>query len=117
MKLRIGFLLVLLFACSFGAASAADITGRWNLVATSAYGEEYNLELVLEESEGVLKGTLESPEGSVALEKVSFADPTLTFDVWVSGASYSVKLELADSQLTGSYEGGGETGKIIAKRP
>lgn len=117
MKSRIVFSLVLLLASSFVAASAADVTGHWNLVATSAYGEEYNLELILEEAEGVLKGTLESPDGSVALEKVTLTDTILTFEVWVSGSSYNVKLELADNQLTGTYEGGGETGKVIAKRP
>ena len=99
-----------------GMLLAADVTGKWDFTSKSSYGETYELILVLQEQDGKLTGTLGNWDGSIPLEKVTLEGDKLTFDVYISGVTYTAELAVSGKEMTGSYEGtNGNSGTITAK--
>lgn len=100
-----------------GIACAADVAGRWNVIATSPSGSrQYNLTLELKEEAGKLSGTMSSPDGTFALQDVKLEGAQLTYTL-PAGSGYKVKLTLADGSMKGTYTGNdGATGPAVATR-
>ncbi|HWQ53168.1 MAG TPA: hypothetical protein VN442_05750 [Bryobacteraceae bacterium] len=106
-----------LILIAIGTASAADVTGKWNVTATSPSGSrQYNLTLDLKEEAGKLSGTMSGPDGAVALQDVKLEGDQLTYTV-PAGSGYKIKMTLADGSMKGTYTGNdGVTGPAVATR-
>lgn len=98
------------------AAAAADITGTWDVTATTPSGRERKMQMVLKQEDGKLSGVMSGEQGSVALEEVKFAGGELSFRLPVGGGVV-VKATLAGAAITGAYTTpDGDTGKVTASR-
>jgi hypothetical protein len=97
-------------------AAAADIAGRWKGAAKSDAGREYSLELDLAVDAGRVRGTLTVPQGSVPIEEARLDGGEFTFKVHADEGTYTVKLAVTGNEMTGSYAGPGEKGKVTARR-
>lgn len=95
----------------------ASPAGKWNVVAKTAYGETYRLALTLTESDGELSGTLTTPEGgTVQLRNVRLEGADLTFELSMGGTVYQVEARIQEDEITGTWEGGGDSGSLTATR-
>lgn len=102
------------FLCT--AALAADVTGAWNLTATTASGREYKTQMVLTEAEGKLSGTVATGQGTVALEEVKMAGSELSYRIPLAGG-VAVKLAVEGAAMQGTFSApDGTTGKLAASR-
>ena len=84
-----------------GALTAQDITGDWH-AAFDAQGQQIRLILHINEEDGQLSATLDSPDQSamgLAVRSITFEEGLLKFSMKDFNASYS-----------GKYENGGFTG-------
>ena len=109
---------VLLLAFSLAvSAFAADISGKWNVVAKDPGGNEIKAELNLKNEGAKLTGTMGGPDGAIQLESVEFKDNVLTYKLDHAGTPVAVKMTLDGDKLRGNYStDGGDSGPIEAER-
>jgi hypothetical protein len=99
------------------SAFAADVAGKWNVIAKDPDGNEIKAELSLKLEGGKLTGTMALPEATVQLQDVQLKENVLTYKLEYNGMPVSVKMTLDAGKLNGSYTtDGGETGPIEAER-
>ncbi len=101
-----------------GATQAtAAIEGTWNSVAVSPEGN-LSFQTVFKQSGGVLSGQVVTPDGSIAVQKLTFSDNKVSFEVDYMGGTYRLEGTLAGDKLTGRWSavGGTETGSWSADR-
>ncbi len=108
----------LLLAFTFSlSAFAADLAGKWKVVAKDPGGAEITADLSLKQEGGKLTGTMSSPEGAAPLESVEFKDNVLTYKLDYGGTPVSIKMTLDGDKLKGNYTtDGGDSGPIEAQR-
>ncbi len=115
-KSLLGSLLVTTATLCF-AAAASSLAGRWEVTSSTSYGDTYHLTLIMSESEGKLAGRLILPDGNeVELQNVKLDGDQLTFEVWIQGSSYAVQTKVEGDTLTGTWQGGGDSGKVQARK-
>lgn len=109
---------VLLLAFSLSvSAFAADVSGKWNVVAKDPGGNEIKAELNLKADGAKLTGTMGGPDGTIQLESVEFKESVLTYKLDYAGTPVSVKMTLEGDKLKGNYStDGGDSGPIEAER-
>ncbi len=99
------------------APGAAGIEGTWNSVAASPDGElPFTIEL--KRSGPALEGKITAGAESVPLEKVTFSDGKLSFQVEYAGGLYRIEATLAGDKLTGKWSSidGTDSGAFSADR-
>ncbi len=108
----------LLFAFTLSLSClAADVAGKWKVVAKVPGGEEIKADLSLKQEGGKLTGLMSSPEGAVPLEKVEFKDNVLTCKLDYGGTPVSISVTLEGDKLKGKYTtDAGDSGSIEAER-
>ncbi len=98
------------------SALGADVTGTWNVTATTSSGREYKAQMLLKEEGGKLAGELSSEQGTVALLELKAEGDELSFKVPTAGG-VAVKLTVAGAAMDGTFTAAdGATGKMAASR-
>lgn len=110
--------LALLFAVAVPLATAADapkVVGTWDIVATTPNGDMPSV-LVLKQVDGALKATfeLDGVERVVTDEKLE--GDVLRMKVQYEGGVYDVEAKVAGDAMEGTWQGGGYSGTLKAKR-
>jgi hypothetical protein len=110
--------LALLLAVAIPLASAADapkVVGTWDIVATTPNGDMPSV-LVLKQVDGALKATfeLDGVERVVTDEKLE--GDVLRMKVQYEGGVYDVEAKIAGDAMEGTWQGGGYSGTLKAKR-
>jgi hypothetical protein len=112
MRLFVAFLSVCV-----SVAAAADVVGKWDVIAKTASGREYKLELNLARSEGKLSGTISSDRGTASIEDAQLNGDELTYKVAVNEGTYQLKLTVAGDSMKGTFTSpDGSTGSLAATR-
>ena len=104
MKLVIAFL-----ALAIGCF-AANVTGKWNLSATSADGTEVKYTLIIESQGDSYTGVISADEGEVVLRDVKVKDGQLSFKVETDDANYEVSASVDGDTMKGTYKVNGNSG-------
>jgi hypothetical protein len=108
--------LLLAFTISL-SAFAADVAGKWNVIAKDPSGTEIKAELSLKQEGGKLTGTIGAADGTVPLEDVEFKDNVLSCKLDYNGTPVAVKMTLDGDKLNGNYTiDSGDSGPIEAER-
>lgn len=105
--------LSILWACQL---KAQDFTGEWQ-GALDVNGLQYRLVLHMEEKEGELSATLDSPDQQVKgmlINTISFQDNTLKFEMTAQQATFTGKY--VNDSFEGTWTQGGGTLPITFKR-
>ena len=99
------------------SGSSVAILGDWNSVAVTPEGK-LAIPMNLKEVDGKLVGVVTGPEGSLTLQKVTFTNNMLTFEIEVGGNPYRIQATLADGKFTGKWSAvtGTDTGEWTAER-
>lgn len=99
------------------SAFAADVAGKWNVVAKDPSGTEIKAELSLKQEGDKLTGTIGGQEGTIPLEDILFKENVLTYKLEYNGTPVAVKMTLDGDKLKGTYSAdGGDSGPIEAER-
>jgi len=98
-------------------AASSAIEGTWNTVAVSPDGN-LTFQTIFKLVGGTLTGQLVTPDGTIPVQKLSFSDNKLSFEVDYLGGTYRIEGILAGGKLTGKWSAvsGSETGPWSAER-
>jgi hypothetical protein len=93
------------------------IEGAWSTIAVTPDGN-LTLQTVFKLVGGTLTGQLVTPDGTVPVQKLSFSENKLSFEVDYMGGTYRIEGILADGKMTGRWSavGGSESGAWSAER-
>jgi len=107
-------LLAALLALAWVAwAQNSAVVGTWNCVATDQTPARWPWTLVISSNGGTLSGTTTGHAGTFPLNNLSLSGTTLTFSVTTSSQSYSVRLTVSGTTMSGTYSGS-SSGKVTA---
>jgi hypothetical protein len=97
------------------AADGPKAVGTWDIVATTPDGDMPSV-LVLKQVDGALKATfeLDGVERVVTDEKLE--GDVLRMKVQYEGGVYDVEAKIAGDAMEGTWQGGGYSGTLKAKR-
>ncbi len=102
-----------------GAASPAqaNLGGTWDGSADTADGT-MTFEMQLQQNGSALAGQIPTPEGTVTLQKVSFAGGKLVFEVEYMGGTYRIEATLEGDSLDGKWSAvdGSDSGRFAARK-
>lgn len=97
-------------------ALAADVTGTWNVTATTSSGREYKMQMLLKDEGGKLVGEMSGEQGLIALQELKAEGDELSYKIPYAGG-VGVKLTVADAAMNGTFTAAdGATGKVTATR-
>lgn len=109
-------LLFVIFVVAAGCF-AADVTGRWDVIAQPGGSPEMKMELTLTGSGGALGGTLANAAGTVGLQETRLAGNELSFKFLIGPTPFEVKVAVAGDAMTGTFSSpAGMSGKFSGKR-
>lgn len=108
---RLVLLAVVLGLAWAGWAQSASAVGTWSCVATDQTYAKFPWTLVISNSGGTLSGTTTGHAGTFPLLNLNFNGTVLTFNVTTDDQSYSAKLTVSGTTMTGTYSGSG-SGKV-----
>jgi hypothetical protein len=109
---------IALFCALAGMAGAADVTGKWDVKATTPSGREHQAEMVLTQEAGKLTGSIAAQSGPVALQDVQLSGDRLSFKIPTGEGAFAIQFTVGEGSLKGTYTApDGGTGPISAKRP
>ncbi len=99
------------------AAEPVNVEGTWQSTAVTPDGE-LPFDVVLKQAGGVLSGQIVTPDGTLSLQKVSFSESNLSFEVDYMGGTYRIEATLAGNKFTGKWSSvsGSDTGAWSAVR-
>jgi hypothetical protein len=99
------------------APASVSAAGKWNMLAKSQGGREYNIELDLKEDAGKLGGTFTAEGMTLAVEDAKLEGSQLSFKIQTDRGPYTLKLAVEGNSMNGSYAGPeGQSGSLTAKR-
>ncbi|MGQ9917587.1 MAG: hypothetical protein ACUVS7_09250 [Bryobacteraceae bacterium] len=109
---------ILTALCLISAASlAADVAGRWKLVANAPDGNTYHVTLVLNKEDGKLAGVLDSDRGQMPLANIVYAEGELRFDLMLDMGPIPFRLKVDGDKLTGTLTApDGSAGTVTGQR-
>jgi hypothetical protein len=113
-------LFAMLFAAALCApfASAADApkpVGTWDAVSSTPQGELTSV-IVIKKVEGALKAEIEIDGLSRTISDEKLEGDVFRFKVQYEGGQYDVELKIAGDVMDGTWQGGGYSGTLKAKR-
>jgi len=114
--IRLTPILAVLLVCTFSsAADAPKVVGTWDAVSSTPNGEMPAV-ITVKQVDGALKAEIEL-EG----EKRVVTDEKLEGDVFrmkvqYEGGIYDVEMKIAGDAMEGTWQGGGYSGTLKAKR-
>jgi len=106
----------LLAAASFTlAADAPKAIGTWDVVSTSPQGDMTSV-LTVKKVDGQLKAEFEIHETKCSVTDEKLQGNVLTLKVEYEGGVYAVEAKIDGDAMTGTWQGGGYSGELKAKR-
>ena len=109
-------LAVVLFACAL--ASAADppkVVGTWDAVASTPNGEMPSV-ITVKQVDGALKADIELDGAKQVVTDEKLEGEVFKMKVQYQGGVYDVELKVAGDVADGTWQGGGYSGTLKAKR-
>ncbi len=108
----------LIALCLFASASmAADVAGRWKLVANAPDGNAYHVTLVLKDDGGRLGGVMESDMGQMPVANVVHSGNELRFDLMLDMGPIPFRLKIDGNKVTGTLTApDGSSGTVTGER-
>jgi hypothetical protein len=97
------------------AADAPKAVGTWDVVAQTPNGEMPSV-LTIKASEGGVKAEFELDGAARTVSDEKLVGDVLTFKVQYEGGIYDVEAKIAGDALEGTWQGGGASGTLKAKR-
>lgn len=109
---------ILTTLCLIAAASlAADVAGRWKVVANAPDGNTYNVTLIIQEEGGRLAGVLDSERGQMPLANVAYSGGELRFDLMLDMGPIPFRLKVDGNRLNGTLTApDGSAGTVTGQR-
>ncbi|HUL77934.1 MAG TPA: hypothetical protein VL691_11775 [Vicinamibacteria bacterium] len=111
------FLAVLALAAApvAGAADAPKVVGTWDAMATTPNGDMPSV-IVIKQVDGALKAELEIDGAKRTVTDEKLEGNVLRMKVQYEGGVYDIELKVAGDTLDGTWQGGGYSGTLKAKR-
>jgi hypothetical protein len=108
--------LVALVAVGVPASAAEkDALGIWDIVASTPDGPMPSV-MTVTKAEGKLKAEIELGGVKRTVSDETLEGDLLKLKVEYEGAVYAIQCKIAGDAIEGSWEGGGNTGSLTAKR-
>ena len=97
-------------------AAAADVAGKWNVIAKTPSGAEHKAVLELKEEGGKVTGSMASAETTLPIENVKLEGDRLSYTLAADG-EYKIAFTVARDEMKGTYTTpDGATGPMVARR-
>ena len=97
------------------AADAPKVVGTWDAVATTPNGEMPSV-ITVKQVEGTLKAEIEIDGFARTVTDEKLEGDILRMKVQYEGGVYDVEAKIAGDTLEGTWQGGGYSGTLKAKR-
>jgi len=105
-----------LFACTLAsAADAPRIVGTWDAVASTPNGEMLSV-ITVKQVDGALKADLELDGAKQIVTDEKIEGDVFKMKVQYEGGVYDVELKVTGDAAEGTWQGGGYSGTLKAKR-
>jgi hypothetical protein len=117
MKRALALLALAALALSTAAARAddKDALGTWDVVSNTPDGPMSSV-LTLAKVEGKLKAEVDLAGAKRTVSEESLEGDVLKFKVMYEGVQYAVQGKVAKGAIEGTWEGGGNSGTLTAKK-
>jgi hypothetical protein len=86
------------------------LIGKWSMTSESS-GDPVQWTLILKDSEGKLTASLDTGEGEQPAKDLTYVDGLLKFKAPYQDVDYDIELKAIEDKLTGTWSGGGDSGK------
>jgi hypothetical protein len=86
------------------------LLGKWDMTSETD-GDSVKWTLLLKEADGKLSASLVAGENEMPAKEFSFTDGVLKFKVPYEGDYYDIELKATPEKLTGTWSGGGNSGR------
>jgi hypothetical protein len=97
------------------AADAPKVLGTWDAVASTPNGDMPSV-IVVKQVDGALKATIELDGVERVVTDEKLEGDVFRMKVQYDGGVYDVEAKVADDALEGTWQGGGYSGTLKAKR-
>ncbi len=108
-------LLTCLAAAALLAQDYKPLLGKWDMTSETD-GDPVHWTLMFKETDGKLSATLVAGDNEVPAGAFSYTDGVLKFKVPYEGEEYDIELKSADGKLTGTWSGGGNSGRTTGTK-
>ena len=86
------------------------LIGKWSMTSESSE-DPVKWTLILKDSEGKLTASLDTGEGEQPAKDLTYVDGLLKFKAPYQDVDYDIELKAIADKLTGTWSGGGASGK------
>ena len=109
-------LAAVLFACTLvSAADAPKVVGTWDVVASTPNGEMPSV-LTVKQVDGALKADMELEGAKQVVTDEKLEGDVFRMKVQYEGGIYDVEMKVTGDAIEGTWQGGGYSGTLKAKR-
>jgi hypothetical protein len=108
-------LLICFAALSAFAQDYKSLIGKWDMTSETE-GDSVRWTLSLKEIDGKLSATLVAGENEVPAKDFTYTDGVLKFKVPYEGDFYDIELKATADKLTGTWSGGGNSGRTTGTK-
>jgi hypothetical protein len=115
-RLILAFAVVVLFACALvSAADAPKVVGIWDALASTPNGEMASV-LTVKQVDGALKADMELDGEKQVVTDEKLEGDVFKMKVTYQGGVYDIELKITGDAAEGTWQGGGYSGTLKAKR-
>jgi hypothetical protein len=104
------YLAAMVLVVSAPAQDYKPLIGKWNMTSESS-GDPVQWTLILKESGGKLTASVDTGEGEQPAKDFSYADGIMKFKAPYQDVDYDIELKAIADKLSGTWSGGGDSGK------
>jgi hypothetical protein len=109
--------LLLLFLSLVLASPAADIAGKWNVVAPSSDGGALRVQLIIQRTGDTYSGVIVADDGEAPVRDIQLRGPNLAFKIDTDDAAYEIAASVDGDSMKGTYSVNRQAGgHFTAKR-
>ena len=108
-------LLICFAALTASAQDYKSLIGKWDMTSETE-GDPVNWTLSLKETDGKLSATLVAGDNEIPAKDFTYTDGVLKFKVPYEGDFYDIELNAAADKLTGTWSGGGTSGRTTGTK-
>ena len=108
-------LLICFAALTASAQDYKSLIGKWDMTSETE-GDSVRWTLSLKEIDGKLSATLVAGDNEVPAKDFTYTDGVLKFKVPYEGDFYDIELKAAADKLTGTWSGGGTSGRTTGTK-
>jgi len=91
------------------------LLGKWNMTSETE-GDSVQWTLVLKETDGKLVAALAAGDNEIPAKDFSYTDGVLKFKVPYQGEEYDIELKANAEKLSGTWSGGGGSGRTTGTK-